>query len=144
MIEVYFDGSCGPMNPGGDVGYGVLIRENGRVMCELAGGYTPPVGREKETSNNVGEYLAVVMAMKNLLDRERNKERVTFFGDSNLVIMQMTGKWRIKKGFYVQLALEARRLATQFPMISFQWIPRERNESADELSRKDKVQMVGN
>ena len=56
-------------------------------------------------------------------------------GDSQLVIKQMFGRWRIKGGCYVELPREAKLLLRQFQIITGKWVPRERNSAADELSK---------
>ena len=61
--------------------------------------------------------------------------QIIVYGDSKLVIEQMFGSWKIRKGAYVPLALAAQRLLRQFKNIKGRWIPREKNEIADELSK---------
>jgi hypothetical protein len=47
----------------------------------------------------------------------------------------MFGRWRVKRGCYVELAREAKSLLVQFPYIEGKWVPRERNSVADGLSK---------
>jgi hypothetical protein len=47
----------------------------------------------------------------------------------------MFGRWRIKRGCYVELARETKRLLLQFPYIEGKWVPRESNTTADALSK---------
>jgi|ERR1051325_8590815 ribonuclease HI len=134
MIEAWFDGACEPVNPGGHVGYGALIKQNGEVLWEYSGYLRPG-----NTSNNVGEYLGVLSVLKELKARGLERERVVIAGDSKLVVMQMKKKWKIKAGLYVSLALEAKDLFTDFSDTTIIWIPREKNERADELSKRELI-----
>jgi hypothetical protein len=56
-------------------------------------------------------------------------------GDSALVVNHMWGAWRIKRGVYVPLALEAAVRIKRFKSMRGEWIPREQNELADSLSK---------
>jgi hypothetical protein len=66
--------------------------------------------------------------------------RVTIYGDSNLVINQLKGKWRIRKGLYLPIAIETKTLLAHLHgmgwQVSLMWIPREQNEECDTLSKK--------
>ena len=89
-------------------------------------------------SNNVAEYAGVLHILKYLSSRPPG--RVTIHGDSNLVINQLNGKWRIKKGLYLSIAAETKQLLAYLRglgwQINFCWIPREQNEECDALSKK--------
>jgi ribonuclease HI len=88
-------------------------------------------------SNNVAEYAGVLHILKYLSSRPPG--RVTIHGDSNLVINQLNGRWRIKKGLYLPIALETKGLLAYLRglgwQINFCWIPREQNEECDTLSK---------
>ena len=59
-------------------------------------------------SNNVAEYAGVLQVLKYLAPRPPG--RVTIHGDSKLVINQLNGKWRIRKGLYRSIAVDAKDL----------------------------------
>jgi ribonuclease HI len=65
---------------------------------------------------------------------------VTIHGDSNLVINQLNGRWRIRKGLYLAIAIETKELLAYLRglewQINFCWIPREQNKECDALSKK--------
>lgn len=132
MIEVYFDGACTP-NPNGIVSYGAVIIQDKKLLYTIS--QKANISSDK-TSNNVAEYCGCIAALKYLLSRNLEKEKVIFYGDSKLVIEQMTGKWQVGDGLYVEYAIRARFDAHLFKDISFVWIPREQNTEADLLSRK--------
>ena len=127
------------MNPGGTASFGaVVFKGEGRVW-ECSRLFRPIPGREHETSNNVAEYAGFIAILEFLLEKGWEKEEVLVFGDSNLVIQQMFGDWQIRHGFYVPLALKAKGLVRRFPNMTGEWIPRERNGIADELSKAELV-----
>jgi ribonuclease HI len=130
-ITVHFDGACIP-NPGGVASYGLIIRQGDRLLWE-ASERVPDSGAG--TSNNLAEYAGLIAALRYLIDNGLNKERIIINGDSQLVIKQMFGRWKIKRGCYAELAHEAKTLLTLFPRIDAKWVPRDRNTVADELSK---------
>ncbi len=87
-------------------------------------------------SNNVAEYAALCEALEFLLKKKREDSTIEVRSDSTLVVNQMSGKWKLRKGLYREKYLEAIRLRTQFAQLRFRWIPREDNEEADGLSRE--------
>jgi ribonuclease HI len=112
----------------------VIKDKDGTVLLRDAG----VVGRGKAMSNNVAEYAGVLRILKYLAARP--PRRVTIHGDSNLVINQLNGRWRIKKGLYLSIATETKELLAHLQglgwQISFTWIPREQNEECDALSKR--------
>ncbi len=125
MIEVYTDGMAEP-NPGvGTFGF-VVYRERERLKEESA-----VVG--ENVTNNYAEYEGLIHALR-YLARYRG-QKIVIRSDSKLLVNQMKGDWKVKKGQYLEKYHEAARLAQRFKSLEFEWIPRERNEEADRLSR---------
>ncbi len=85
-------------------------------------------------SNNYAEYSALVAALNDLLKRGLTTD-VTVKSDSKLLVNQMKGSWKRKKGGYLEKYKEASELAKKFERLTFEWIPREKNSEADLLSR---------
>lgn len=132
MNILYFDGACGPYNPGGHMGCGVVIKDkNNKTIHTIKKQYSPEefLG---DTSNNLAEYMALVMGLEWCL--KYNILEIQVYGDSQLVINQMLGKFKIKKGTYVSKALVAKELVKKFNKITFQHVKREFNTEADDLS----------
>jgi ribonuclease HI len=132
MNTLYFDGACAPINPGGHMGMGVVIKdENGntihtmrrQIMAEDFPG---------QTSNNVAEYMALQMGLEWCI--KSNIRELYVKGDSQLAIKQMRGEFKIKSGAYKEKALETKELIKDFDTITFELIKRELNQEADELS----------
>jgi probable phosphoglycerate mutase len=97
--------------------------------------YHPPPGRERETSNNLAEYLGLIAILEHLIRIEAQHELIMVYGDSKLVIQQMSGRWKIKAGIYEPFAQRAKILTNEFSRIGWQWIPRGQNTTADGLSK---------
>ena len=130
-VEVWYDGCCEPVNPGGHAACGVLIRCNGKTLLQES----RYIGHGPRMSNNVAEYSGILAALEYLLQAGLTRHRVTLRGDSMLSVRQMSGEWRVRGGLYLPYWQRARELAGQFPDISFVWIPREENSEADALSK---------
>jgi ribonuclease HI len=134
MIRVFIDGSCEPQNPGGTMGMGIVIVCGTRTICRTSRVVLPSEW-EGLTSNNVAEYLALKIALKYLLDAGLQNEPIEIRSDSQLLIQQMFGTWKLKRGAYVAVARDVQALLKKFPRTTRRWIPRERNALADSLSR---------
>jgi len=132
MINVWFDGCCAPINPGGIASFGIIIKDQYKLLHSNSG----IVGNPPETSSNLAEYAGLQAALTWLLDNNLEIEKIYIYGDSNLVINQMFGTWKIKKGIYKNLAIQTKSLLKCFTDISGYWIPREQNSEADELSKR--------
>lgn len=136
----YFDGCCEPINPGGVASYGAVVFKNEKRIWECSELFVPIKGREKETSNNVAEYSGFLAILEYLRSQSYENESITIYGDSKLVIMQMSKgprQWQMRKGFYIPVALKAKKLLKKFKNIDLQWIPRDENDIADELSKAE-------
>lgn len=130
QIQIFFDGACGPKNPGGRAGWGFAVIVDGTQIAERFGF----VGEGDTMSCNVAEYAGILAAME-FATQQFPDQRVTFVGDSNLVVSQMSGRWKVKRGLYAEIARKARQFALGKPF-RFEWRPREQNTIADELSKK--------
>lgn len=133
-IILHFDGSCEPVNPGGNIGCGFYAHYEGKPESLIVQG-SEKHPSSPQNSNNVAEYMALKYGLEALLSLGLSENRVEVRGDSMLVIQQMSGAWKIKKGMYKPFAVEAYETVCRFSHIAFQWIPREQNESADNLSK---------
>lgn len=132
-IHLFFDGSCWP-NPGGSIGYGFHIIDKEDNDLHADSGYYP--NDKINTSSNVAEYMALIAGMEWLINNNFSNEPIRVFGDSMMVINQMTGNWGINEGFYTEYAKKARKIRLEhFRRSGWIWIPRDLNGRADELSK---------
>ena len=125
MIEAYFDGCCEPVNPGGTASYGAVVFKDGERIWDCSEIFFPEKGKEKATSNNVAEYCGFMAILDFLIDHNLHAQKAIIYGDSKLVIEQMNDNWRIKKGHYKPLALQAREMLDKFIVRpNLRWISR--------------------
>ena len=83
-------------------------------------------------TNNYAEYSALNIGLKEL--SRMGVEQATVFGDSQLIINQMTGKASVRTPSLLPLFLEASALVREIGVIDFQHVKRNMNERADELA----------
>src|SRR5437879_3064371 len=110
----YFAGACEPRNPGGTASYGVVIYKDNEAVWDCSEIYRPEPGHERETTNNIGEYAALIAALQWFAEQKLFEADITVRGDSKLVIEQMFGSWKIKAGAYIVLADKACGLILRF------------------------------
>jgi ribonuclease HI len=131
-LTAWFDGACEPQNPGGHGTYGIVIAasDDGAILVTDRG----YIGHGEGITNNVAEYTALIEAL-DYVHEHAPAAQVTVHGDSQLVIRQLTGEYRVKSERLQSLWREATQLARDLN-ITFEWVPREQNEHADGLSRR--------
>jgi probable phosphoglycerate mutase len=111
-------------NPG-PAAYGyVLEAEDGTVLAAHG-------ERIGVATNNVAEYRALVAGLEKAL--ELGVDEVEVISDSELLVKQMTGEYRIKNDALKELAADVARLARRLRDVSYEAVRREHNELADRL-----------
>ncbi len=95
------------------------------------------------TTNNVAEWTGVVRALE--LARELGAERVDLFLDSNLIVEQLHGRWRVKDAKLQPLWAQAKGILGGFRLWSATHVPRALNHAADRLANEaiDRVMAGG-
>lgn len=134
MIEVYFDGLCQPINPGGISCYAFIVKGDGRIVHSDYGVAAKPFS--EESTNNVAEYTALAKALQWLLANNFNCQKVEIKSDSQLVVNQLTGDYKVKARRILPLFKQVLFLKTKFQDIQIKWIPRDKNREADRLTNK--------
>jgi ribonuclease HI len=129
MITIYFDGLCYPKNPGGVAAYGYLVYQDEELLWKGFGG----VGQGRGMTNNVAEYEGLKAAAQWLVD-EGIEDKIVIKGDSELVIKQMKGQYKVSSATSKKYVPEIKKLLGGKDVV-FAWVPREENEEADKLSR---------
>ena len=84
-----------------------------------------------EATNNVAEYRGLVAGLARAY--ELSVPEVEVRSDSELLVKQMRGEYRVKNAALRTLSLEAARLARLIGRVAYVHVPRERNELADRL-----------
>jgi len=100
---------------------------SGAVVAEIAEGLG-------ETTNNVAEYTAAIEGLKKA--HELGATRVLLRSDSQLLINQLTGRYRVKTQHLVPLHRQVRELAGGFDDITYEHVRRERNTEPDRLANE--------
>jgi ribonuclease HI len=154
-LVAFFDGCCEPENPGGTAGYGAVVMEtrpHGAPSLTTLWQHSGMIPAAPTTSNNIAEYLAVLSIFDWLIGECRMAHKVAVFGDSRLVVCQLWGwptgsaKWKIhgvdvkkdqRPGLYAEKAVEAREKLKRLPYVRGFWIPRDKNDRADVLSKAE-------
>lgn len=85
-------------------------------------------------TNNVAEYRAVLGALK-WLSENRGDDSACVMTDSKLVVEQVNGRWACNSEKLRPYRDECRELLRGMSNVMLLWIPRERNEVADALTR---------
>lgn len=124
MIVASIDGGARG-NPG-PAGYGVRIEnEAGEPLAELHAS----IGI---ATNNAAEYQALLAALRYAV--AHGYRRVHVRSDSQLLVRQMLGEYRVKHPGLQPLHQEARRLMARLERVTFEHVPREQNVHADRLA----------
>lgn len=130
---LHFDGACEPYNPGGNMGFGWHVcNSNSRFTAQGSDAVPAAPGN----TNNIAEYQALILGLEWLESNIGTNIVLAVYGDSQLVIRQMRLDWQINDGKpYSPFARRALALRLKFPNITFDWVPRELNQKADDLSK---------
>ncbi|MCR4394018.1 MAG: ribonuclease HI family protein [Dehalococcoidales bacterium] len=114
-------------NPGPSA-IGVVIRdENRKVIARIS-------RRIGEATNNQAEYTALIEGLKKAL--ELGARRVEIFSDSELLVNQLQGKYKIKNTGIRLLYSEVVKLVGSLESFKISLIPREQNQEADFLANQ--------
>ena len=121
--RLYTDGGARG-NPGPAAFAYVLEAENGTVLAA----HGEAIG---VATNNVAEYRALVEGLRRAV--ETGVDELEVVSDSELVVKQMRGEYRVKNRALQELSLEAARLARDLRSVEYTAVRREQNELADRL-----------
>lgn len=123
-LDLYTDGGARG-NPG-PAGIGGVLLDKDQVIGE----FSYFIGN---TTNNVAEYKALIAGLKLAQGKSEN---IRVFLDSQLIVRQLTGEYRVKEPHLKPLSAEVKLLSEKFKSISYTHVPREKNKSADALANK--------
>ena len=96
--------------------------------------YEKGVYLKKDGTNNFAEYSAVVYALK--LSVRQKVQRLSLFSDSELLIRQLKGEYRVKSLSIKPLFQECLKWMQRIPSVSLIHIPRAKNMEADRLANQ--------
>lgn len=140
--RLFFDGSCGPKNPGGTAAYGyALLIQGSEEPVEHGHGV---IGTGPLMSNNLAEFEALDQGFGAFIRRHDTTaiHDLHVFGDSKLVINVMNRHWTPKPEKLYYPAYEMSRanlkiIRLRGHRVTFDWVPREQNTYCDTLSKAD-------
>jgi ribonuclease HI len=111
-------------NPGPAAVAAVLTSPEGELIEQLG----KPIGR---ATNNVAEYRAVLLGIE--LAKSVGAREVELIGDSELIVKQVKGEYRVKDAGLQPLHAEVKRALGDFDRWSIRHVRREHNAAADAL-----------
>ncbi len=111
-------------NPG-PAAWAVAVFADDGVYAE---GFAASIG---SATNNIAEYHGLLEALK--IAAERGAEEVEIRADSELMVRQVQGRYRVRNEGLVPLHADAVRRARSFRRFSIVHVPREQNRDADRL-----------
>jgi ribonuclease HI len=122
-VLLYTDGGARG-NPGPAAFAYVLQTEDGTVLASRG----EAIG---VATNNVAEYSALIAGLRHAVEIGVTELEVR--SDSELMVKQMRGEYRVKNKALQELFLDAGRLARQLPAVTYTHVRREHNQLADQL-----------
>lgn len=133
MLFLFCDSAIEPFNPLGLLTWAFIVKQDSKLIHKEA----QLVGWGKGMTNNKGEYMAIVAALKWLISQPKEKwQPAVVNSDSELAIKQINGMYGCRDEELFKLLSIVNKVKAQYSKhITFRWIPRERNEEADALSR---------
>lgn len=125
-LIIYSDGGARG-NPG-PAGIGAVIYDEEKNIVHEISEYLG------ETTNNQAEYRAVIAAIEKL--KEFEVEELNFFLDSELVVKQLNGQYKVKNAGLAPLFVKINNARQSFKKVTFSHVRREYNKEADALANK--------
>lgn len=115
----------------------------GLAACAFVSEYDGKIIKERSrflgtATNNVAEYKGVILALEWLLENKPVCDEVLFLLDSELVVKQLTGLYKIKNPDLLTLSkIINKHIISTGIKIYFKNVPREQNKKADFLVNKE-------
>jgi ribonuclease HI len=145
-----------PYNPGGIACYAFVTKKH--ITCSTSNdaiegqtihseyGLAAEPYTNDASSNNVAEYTGIIKALEWMLLNKigEDKEMIIVRGDSQLIVNQIKGKWKVRAPRIVPLRQRVMSLISKFKAIDIEWVPREQNKEADILSNKAYQEAIDN
>ncbi len=123
---IWIDGAS--RNNPGPAAVGVVIKdEHDRVHARIS-------RRIGTATNNQAEYRAVIAALEKAISL--GAHQVTLYSDSDLVVKQINGQYRVKKPELKLLHQQVKHLQHSLEDFTVNYIPRRQNAEADSLANK--------
>jgi ribonuclease HI len=125
--HLYVDGAA--RNNPGPAGAGLHLIRNGKTVLKK-GYFLGP------KTNNQAEYLALLLGLFNAAKKVGAHDSLEIFADSQLLVQQMKGVYKVKDVQLKLLQSIAFKLLMNFTTYSFMHVPRAENAHADEMANE--------
>ncbi len=125
LLLIHTDGASRG-NPG-EAGFGIH-------MVDGSGATTDLYGYLGQATNNVAEYQALLHALRHALSR--GARRIEVRSDSELMVRQIAGRYKVKHPGLAPLYREALELLRRFESATVRHVAREANLEADRLANR--------
>ncbi len=125
-LFIYTDGASRG-NPG-NASIGVVIKNDQNEIIKTVSEYLGIA------TNNKAEYMALIRALQEA--KQFSPLAVDFYLDSQLIVRQITGQYKVKDAGLIPLYRQAKALYMEYPHASISHIPREENNEADALANE--------
>ena len=154
MLELYYDGACGPRNPGGTATYAWILKEYVGKKLHKVERDSGVIGSGEGMTNNVAEYHAVLEGLRDVVTKYKMGQikisKLYVIGDSSMVCNMISFKWGWYKGvwrphkkalhlktYLVEIAKLMKFLVKEGFKVRVKWIPRDENHEADEMTKRE-------
>lgn len=114
-------------NPGLAAIGATIKDERGRLIASIS----RPIGR---ATNNQAEYRAIIVALEQAIGL--GAREIVLNSDSELVVKQINGKYRVKKAALKPLFRRVKELSNHLEGFTIHHIPRRQNKEADRLANR--------
>ena len=121
---LYFDG-CSKNNPGPSAAGAVIFQNDTEI-------WSSSLFVGNKSTNNVAEYMGMIIGIQ--AAKKLGIHNIIIKGDSNLVIQQMNGIFKVKAPHLLKLYNQARNILPFFHSVQFIHVYRHLNTRADELA----------
>ncbi len=126
MNDIVIRTDGGALKNPGPAASAFVIEDGRRIICL----HSEYIGI---ATNNEAEYKAVIMALKYV--KKFNAQKISIFSDSQLVVKQLNGEYKVKAAGIIPLWSMAKKLMGEISA-SIDWVPRNENKLADSLVGK--------
>ncbi len=110
-MMIYTNSDGGARGNPGPGAIGVIVRKDGNILTKYSGF----IG--ERVTNNIAEYEALIKALE--LASKFTKEEVTCFLDSELVVKQLLGEYRVRNQNLLPLFIKVQKLIENFKKVKF-------------------------
>ena len=124
-LTIYSDGAS--RNNPGEAGAGIFILQDGNPVEKIA----RYLGI---TTNNIAEYKAAIIGLEHAV--KLGAKKVKLNADSELMVKQLNGQYKVKNEGLRPLFLRAKELIAKIGSVEVKYIPREMNKEADALANQ--------